>query len=91
MLCHMVTRDNLCANLKSKFKGLLGILISKSYYDYSKKKKKKDLNLSQTYLCKEDFAHGISKTVFSGIPSSGMTKCSTVFLQRTVPCAKIHN
>ena len=91
MLCHMVTRDNLCANFgKSKFKGLLGILIRKSHYDYSKKKKK-DLNLSQTYLCKEDFAHSISKTVFSGIPSLGMTKCSTVFLQRTVPCAKIHN
>lgn len=41
MLCHMVTRDNLCANFgKPKFKGLLGILIRKVHYDYSKKKKK---------------------------------------------------
>ena len=42
MLGHMVTRDNLCANFgKPKFKELLGILIRKVHYDYSKKKKKK--------------------------------------------------
>lgn len=41
MLGHMVTRDNLCANFgKPKFKELLGILIRKVHYDYSKKKKK---------------------------------------------------
>ena len=88
----MVTRDNLCAIFgKPKFKGLLGILIKKVHYDYSKKK---ELNLSKTYLGREDFAQGISKTVFSRILSLGMTKCfissinhlsNTIFLQRTVP------
>ena len=60
-------------------------------FDYSKKK---ELNLSKTYLGREDFAQGISKTVFSRILSLGMTKCfissinhlsNTIFLQRTVP------
>lgn len=53
MLCHMVTRDNLCANFgKPKFKGLLGILIRKVHYDYSKKKKRSSPNLSwQRGLC----------------------------------------
>ena len=64
----------------------------------TQKKKKKDL--PQTYLGREDFVQGISKTVFSGILSLGMTKCfmssinhlsNTIFLRRTVPCAKIHN
>lgn len=54
MLGHMVTRDNLCAIFgKPKFKGLLGILIKKVHYDYSKKKRVKSFqNLSwQRGLC----------------------------------------
>lgn len=70
---HTVTRDNPVGKLQEmgKFKGALGILISKVHYDYAKK----ELNLSQAYLGREDFVHGISKTVFSGILSSGKTQC----------------